>query len=314
MLHTGTRATGRPFWKRLVGLLIVPVMSKVTERCFEATGHTSFICDFSPPRAGDPELLKPAADLDVDFVSVAYNPGKSVRVNSAMLAVAIQQRLGKAVVVTLATRDMNKLALQSLLLGAQLLGLQNVIVVQGDPFNERDLARVKHVGDFKSTELIATLQGMNQGEDYKGTPLRAATEFCVGATVDLGRGIRREALLAHSKAQAGAQFFITQPIFDVADAARFRDAYSAIAGGPLTLPVFFGLQVLEPDGIIFSSVPEAVREELAGGRSGVEIALELYHRFQGNGIHDVYIVPPIRRGGGRNYAAAQEVLAGAARL
>lgn len=289
-------------------------MAKVTERCFEATGHSCFICDFSPPRAGDPELLQPAAGLNVDFISVAYNPGKSVRVNPAMLAAAIQQQVEKGVVFTLATRDMNKLALQSQLLGAQMLGLQNVIVVQGDPFNERDLTQVKHVGDFKPTELIAAIAGMNQGEDYRGGRLRAATAFCIGGSVDLGRSIRREARLAHRKMQAGAQFFITQPISDVADAARFRDAYAAVAGEPLTLPVFFGLQVLEQDGIIFSSVPEAVREELAGGRSGVEIALELYQRFHQSGIHNIYLVPPIRRGGVRNYGAAQEVLAGVGRI
>ena len=289
-------------------------MAKVTERCFEATGHSCFICDFSPPRAGDPELLQPAAGLNVDFISVAYNPGKSVRVNPAMLAAAIQQQVEKGVVFTLATRDMNKLALQSQLLGAQMLGLQNVIVVQGDPFNERDLTQVKHVGDFKPTELIAAIAGMNQGEDYRSGRLRAATDFCIGGSVDLGRSIRREARLAHRKMQGGGQFFITQPIFDVADAARFRDAYAAVAGEPLTLPVFFGLQVLEQDGINFSSVPEAVREELAGGRSGVEIALELYQRFHQSGIHNIYLVPPIRRGGVRNYGAAQEVLAGVRRI
>lgn len=289
-------------------------MAKVTERCFEATGHTCFICDFSPPRAGDPALLAPAAGLDVDFISVAYNPGRAVRVNSAMLAAAIRQQGGKEVVFTLATRDMNKLALQSQLLGAQLLGLANVIVVQGDPFSERDLAQVKAVADLTSSQLITSIARMNQGEDYRSSQLRAPTDFCIGATVDLGRGIRREARLAHRKARAGAQFFITQPVFDAGDAARFRDSYATGAGEPLTLPVFFGLQVLEPEGILFSSVPQHFRDELTRGRSGVELAVELYRQFQENGIHNIYLVPPIRRGGARNYAAAQEVLANVPRL
>lgn len=294
-------------------------MAKVTERCFEVTGHTCFICDFSPPRGGDPALLAPAANLDVDFISVAYNPGRAVRVSAAMLAAAIRQQVGKEAVFTLATRDMNKLALQSQLLGAQLLGLQNVIVVQGDPFSERDLAQVKAVADFTTSQLIASIAAMNRGEDYRGSQLRAPTDFCIGATVDLGRGIGREARLAHRKTRAGAQFFITQPIFDVGDAARFRDAYAEIAskspqppfdkgrlGG---IPVFFGLQVLEPEGILFSSVPQHFRDELTRGRSGVELAVELYQRFQESGIHNIYLVPPIRRGGARNYGAAQEVLA-----
>lgn len=288
-------------------------MAKVTERCFEATGHTTFICDFSPPRTGDPgQFTEP--DIDADFISVAYNPGKAVRVNSAMLASEINQRTGKDVMFTLATRDMNKVALQSLLLGAQMLGLENVVVVQGDPFNERDLSRVKHVGDFTPTGLIAAIAGLNQGVDYRDGQLRAPTDFCFGATLDLGRGIQEEARLGYRKAQAGAQFFITQPIFDVVDASRFRDAFASAGGEQLAVPVFFGLQILEQDGIIFSSVPEDVREELAQGRSGVEIALELYQRFQEDGLHNVYLVPPIRRGGARNYGAAREVLAAATRL
>jgi methionine synthase / methylenetetrahydrofolate reductase(NADPH) len=288
-------------------------MTKITEHCFEATGHTTFICDFSPPREGNPELLK-QANIDTDFISVAYNPGRAVRVNSVILAGAIRQQAGKDVVFTLATRDMNKLALQSLLLGAQLAGLENVIVVQGDPFTERDLARVKNVSDFSTTGLIAAIAAMNQGLDFRESRLRSPTDFCIGTAADLSRGVQGEAHLAHRKAQAGAQFFITQPIFDPAEADRFQDAYSSIAGGPLSLPVFFGLQVLEQDGVIFSSVPESVQEELAGGRSGIEIALDLYQRFQERGLHNVYLVPPIRRGGARNYAVAQEVLAAAKRV
>ena len=76
-------------------------MAKVIDRCFEATGHTTFICDFSPPRTGDPgQFTQP--DIDADFISVAYNPGRAVRVNSAMLASEINQRTGKDVMFTLA--------------------------------------------------------------------------------------------------------------------------------------------------------------------------------------------------------------------
>jgi 5,10-methylenetetrahydrofolate reductase len=288
-------------------------MSKVTERCFEATGRTTFICDFSPPRSGDPGLLQ-QADIDADFISVAYNPGRSVRVNAPMLAAAVKQRVGKEVIFTLATRDMNKLALQSQLLGAQMLGLENVIVVRGDPFSDRDLTMVKLVDDYRPTQLIAAIARMNQGVDFRDSNLRAPTDFGIGATVDLGRGVQNEAELAHRKAAAGAQFFITQPIFDPAEAARFREVYAETAGGPLEAPVFYGLQVLEPDGIIFSTVPQSVRQELEAGRSGVEIALELYQKFRECGLHNVYLVPPIRRGGARNYAAAKEVLAAVKRV
>ena len=287
-------------------------MVKVTEGCFEATGHTSIICDFSPPRSGDPGVVD-QAQIDADFISVAYNPGRAVRTNSAMLAAAIQ-RSGKDTVFTLATRDMNKLALQSQLLGAQILGVRNVVMVQGDPFNERDRERLASVNDYQPTGLIAAIAQMNQGLDFREGKLRTPADICIGATVDLGRGIEEEAQLAVRKVRAGAEFLITQPIFNVDHVARYRESYAYHAGKAGTLPIYFGLQILEQDGVLFSSVPESVRTELEGGRSGVDIALELYQKFQEARLNNIYLMPPIKRGGARNYEAAKEFLSKAVKL
>ena len=101
---------------------------------------------------------------------------------------------------------------------------------------------------------------------------------------------------------------MSQPIFDPEDAHRFRDSYERQAGQALSVPVFHGLQILEPGGVLFSNVPDGVRAELEGGRSGVEIAAELYQQFQDAGLNNVYLVPPIRRGGARDYGAAREFL------
>lgn len=283
-------------------------MVRVDERSYESTSRPGFICDFSPPRSGSIAEAG-RADIPADFISVAYNPGRAVRTNSAMLAAAIQRETGRDAIFTLATRDMNRLAIQSLMLGAQVLGLENVVVVQGDPFNERDLALARASNDYRPTELIAALRSMNDGIDFRGSTLRAPTSFCIGATFDLGRGIDREAALAARKVQAGADFLMSQPIFDAQDAHRFRDSYERHSGSLLSLPVFYGLQILEPGGVLFSSVPGGIREELDAGRSGVDIALELYGRFQEAGLRNIYLVPPIRRGGARNYDAAREFLA-----
>lgn len=279
---------------------------KITEGCFEATGHSSVICDFSPPRSGDLAVVE-QAQINADFISVAYNPGRTVRTNSPMLAAAIQ-RSGKESVFTLATRDMNKLAMQSQLLGSQLLGLQNVVVVQGDPFGEQDRARVVSVNDYQPTGLIAAITQMNQGVDFKESNLRTPTDFCIGATVDLTCGIEDEAQLAVRKVQAGAEFLITQPIFGLDHVARFQESYANHAGKAGTLPIYFGLQILEKDGVVFSSVPESVRNELEGGRPGIDIALELYQKFQEARINNIYLMPPIKRGGARDYEAAKEFL------
>ena len=282
-------------------------MTKVTEKC-DGSDKTVVICDFSPPRGSDPALLSGAHSVSPDFISVAYSPGKAVRVDSAIAAHTIRQQTGREAIFTLATRDMNRLATQNHLLGAAMLGLDNVIVVGGDAFTERDLAAVKDVRDFRPTELIAAIKSMNQGVDYKGLNLRSPTDFCVGAAIDLGRVIEREARLTRAKASAGADFFITQPIYDLSIVERFKDGYESVAGERLSKPVFWGLQVLDARGLVFGDVPQFIREELEGGREGVDIAAELLHEFLAAGMTTIYLVPPILRGGTRDYKAAQRVL------
>ena len=282
-------------------------MSKVTEKC-DGSDRPVVICDFSPPRGSDPALLSGAYSVSPDFLCVAYSPGKAVRVDPAIAAYAIRQQTGRDAIFTLATRDMNRLATQNHLLGAAMLGLDNVIVVGGDAFTERDLSAVKDVRDFRPTELIAAIKSMNQGVDYKGLKLRSPTDFCVGAAIDLGRGIERETRLTRAKASAGADFFITQPIYDLDQIERFREGYEAAAGESLAAPVFWGVQVLDARGLVFGDVPQFIREELDGGRDGVDIAVDLLEEFLAAGMTTIYLVPPILRGGLRDYEAAQRVL------
>ena len=231
--------------------------------------------------------------------------------NSVTTAAVLKSRFSAEPIFTLATRDMNRLALQSLLLGAQGLGLENVIVVAGDPFGPTDYGAVA-VADFLPTELIAGITELNAGMDYRGRALRAPTDFCVGATVDLGRGIEDGARLAARKVAAGAQFLITQPVFDPVDVERFDDARGRSGGDFARTPVYYGVGLMETDGISFANVPRKVRDDLAAGRSGVEIALENWEALRVGGARDCYLVPPIRRGGARNYQAARQFLERAA--
>ena len=284
-------------------------MTKVTDFSSAATGRRAFICDYSPPRSGRPDDV-PVPPENADFVSVAYNPGRAVRVNSVAMAAALRDQRGADPIFTLATRDMNRLALESLLLGAQALGLENVIVVAGDPFGPRDAASSVH--DYRPTELIAAIANLNQSVDYRGRTLRAPTDFCIGATVDLGRGIEREAHLAVRKIESGAHFLITQPVFAPNDVGRFAEACARASGEELPVPVFYGVGLMETDGVSFASVPQWVTDDLTNGRSGVDIALEVWSALQSAGVGNCYVVPPIRRSGARNYAAAREFIERAA--
>ena len=285
-------------------------MTRVTATGFEVTGKSAFICDFSPPRSGN-FLDLPAAIPDADFLLINRNPGRAVRADSAMLAAALQQRTGRNVIYALLTRDMNRLAIQSGLLGAQMLGLDNVVVAQGDPFSASDARRVAAVSDYRPTELISHISQMNQGLDFRGRTLDSPTDFSIGATVDPGQDPGRQAALAYRKIAAGASFLITQPVYDVRTAARFMDAYHEQAGTPCPVPIYWGLQMVEAGSVAFGSAPVRLQDELSAGRSGVDLALEVYSRFQEAFLRNVYLLPSIRRGGDRGYEAAQEFLAAA---
>ena len=284
-------------------------MATVVQKLAESKGQPLFLCDFSPPRGADLSPVEQVKAVGADFVCVAYSPGKSVRVDSTVIASVIQRESGQEVIFNLACRDMNKLAIQNHLLGAQLLGLDNVLVLKGDEFVERDLAMVKDVSDFTPTQLIQAITALNEGVDYRGLNLRAPTEFCIGATIDLGReDMQQEAALAQRKVAAGTDFFITQAFYDVHKAKRFLETSSNITGSEFPKPIFYGLQILQKDGLIFGDVPEVTKQALEKGRPGTEIALEQLQAYVESGMNTVYLVPPIMRGGRRDYEAAQHLL------
>lgn len=286
-------------------------MTTVIEAHRTTTHRPVFLCDFSPPRSADTSFLADARNLSADFLCVAYSPGRAVRADSAFVAHTIKQNTGKGVIFNLSTRDMNKLALQMHLLGASMLGLENVVVLRGDDFSEQDSQRVKAVHDFTVTGLIKAIVDLNKGIDFRGRRLDKATSLCVGATFDLAKGIEREAKLAHKKVLAGAQFFITQPTFDPRQIETFDETYRQIAGEHMSAPVFWGLQVLAHDGVAFGQAPQHLLAQLEKGRSGPEIALELLGQFRSIGVRGIYLVPPIFKGGTRDYKAAQAVLSAA---
>ena len=281
---------------------------KVINKTNSLTDRPLFICDFSPPRGADISVFEQARNLSADFICIAYNPGHSVRVDSTVMAYMIKNRTGKEVIFNLATRDMNKLALQTHLLGAQLLGLENVVILRGDEFNVQDQSKLKMVHDFTPTDLIHAINSMNQGLDFRKRKLNMPTDFCIGATIDLTNNIHSEAHLTQNKLMSGTHFFITQPIYNVSEITAYHKAYQEVSGSDLDCPVFYGLQILQKNSSAFGNIPNSILNDLNAGRSGSEIAIELLHQFISEGIKGIYLVPPILKGGVRDYEAAQRVL------
>ena len=136
-------------------------MTTVVQMLAQRQGKPLFLCDFSPPKGADLSTIEQVKAVGADCVSVAYSPGKAVRGDPAVVAHLIRQGGGQEVMVSMACRDMNKLAIQNHLLGAQLLGIDNVLILQGDRFTERDTALMKEVNDFTPTGLIKAIAAMN---------------------------------------------------------------------------------------------------------------------------------------------------------
>ena len=272
------------------------------------------MCDFSPARGSDPALMEPARHLDADFISVGYNPGRFVTTNSALTAAWIRSRFSKEVLVTVATRDMNKLAIQSLLLGARLHDLENFVVLRGDRFSRKELSLASEVNDFTPTGLISSVREMNAGRDYRGLAMRAPAGLCIGATIDISGNLDNQLRLTRRKVEAGAQFFLLQTVYGAADAGEFLERYAERHGLELDVPVFWGVQMLVNGGVSFGAVPEWASADLDRGRSGTEIALQVVADLLQAGHRRIYVIPPILRRGPRDYDSAQALMEAGRRL
>ncbi len=283
-------------------------MTKITEAYHSKGRRPLVICDFSPPRGASLDFLEAARSLAADFISVNYNPGRVPRADSAITAHLIRRHTGRDVLFTLAVRDMNPLALQSHVLGASTLGLENLLVLGGDPFPVVQPRRAGGIGTMRPTELMRAVRNMNNGLDRRGRPLESAANLCVGGVIDLGQDVEDAARLTRKKVEAGAQFFVTQPVFDPQQKRAFEVAYEAAAGEPLAAPVFYGLQILWPGRIAFSPVPPHYQRQLERGRSGEDIAMEVWEGLRREGIDTLYLVPPIGPRGARDYEAGNRFL------
>ena len=263
-------------------------MTTVTDIVSRAGTNAVFMCDFSPPRVPGANWLDEALTLNSDLVCVPHLAPHPTRPDAITAAHAIRERTGVEVVFNFATRDVRKSEVWERLGNARSLGLENMVVLQGDA--DRGVGDVAREDSFKPTELIRELQGLDEG-------------FCVGAVADLAKGVDQEADLSRRKIDARADFLLVQPTFDIDAAERF------LAKTDTSTPMFFGVQVLVKGDIAFAPVPDSLRLEIESGRSGVDAAKEMISRFLRVGVNCFYLIAPVYRGGMRDYSAARKVMA-----
>jgi len=281
--------------------LVLEALKKREQRPF-------VVCDFSPPKGGIEDLLNHLIQLTPDMFLVAYAPGKSVRINPVFVADWIQTQVNVPAIFTMSPRDMNKNAIQSLLLGAQLKGLDSVFVVKGDQFSTQDLVPQYSVNDFMPTDLIASIRTMNKRKDFLGKELHYPTNFCIGAALDISRPWQNEAWLTKLKIERGCEFLISQPVFDPDLPDRFLEFYKVEIGENLDVPIMWGIQMVDKNTVSFATVPKWINGDLEDGHLPYEIAIDLMGRYLEKGINTFYLIPTIFRGGRRDYLSAQAVI------
>ena len=262
-------------------------MARVTDIVSASGTRPVFMCDFSPPRSPSPDWLNEASALTPDIFSVPYLAPHPTRPDPITAAHLILDHTGAEVAFNLATRDSGKSKLLEKLTRARDLGLENVVVLQGDA--DRGVTNLPRTQRFKPIELVRELK-------------RPGWNFCIGAVADLAKGVEREADLCFQKIDAGADFLLVQPTFDFEATERFLSHF-----GP-SVPLFFGVEILVKGGISFTSIPDSLRHRIDSDNSGVEVAVETIDRFFRLGIRCFYLIPPIFPGGARDYRMARQVM------
>jgi homocysteine S-methyltransferase len=277
--------------------------------------------EMSPPKGYTPHKVLAGAHMlaeaGADVINVADSPLARMRMSPWAVCHLIQQQVGVETVLHFPTRGRNLLRVQGDLLAAHALGVRNVFVVMGDPANIGDFPQASDTFDVAPTALLQLVkQRFNAGMDQAGQDIGQPTSFVAACALSLSApDPAREIKLLRKKLECGADFALTQPVFDAQVARDFFARYAA-EHGPLQLPVLVGVLPLYSErhaGFLHNEVPgvhipEATQRRIAGAADvpaeGVRIALELLAELREIApIRGAYLQPPFRR-----YELAAEII------
>lgn len=272
-----------------------------------AQGRFAISVELTPPRGIDPSRMLAGARLlktaGVDYANVTDSAMARLRMGVISCAALIQQQVGLEAIAHFTCRDRNVMAIQSELIGAHVLGIRNVLALRGDPPRVGDYPNATPVWDVNAVGLITILAGLNRGQDANGTPIGDCAGFHVGAAVNPGaEDVERELRLLKRKLAAGANFVVTNPIYDSGALERLREITTEVG-----VPVLVGVLPLrslrhaeylhnEVPGI---TVPKVLRDRLsrAGDRAeqlGVDLAVDFLEAARAQ-VQGAYVIPPIGR-------------------
>jgi homocysteine S-methyltransferase len=265
-----------------------------------ARGAFVIAAELLPPRGFEPEAaIARARELKrygVDVINIPDGQRAGARLSALSLAVLIEQQAGIETLLHYACRDRNLLGIQSDLLGAHAMGLRNLMLVTGDPGRVGDYPDATAVFDVDSIGLTNVVARLNHGCDVGGQPIGAPTGFHIGVSVNPAASNLDEELRRFDyKIQAGAEFVLTRPIFDLAGFERFLTRIETVR-----VPIVAGIFPFESlrnaefmaNEVPGVRVPEALMDRMrrADGLDGAaaegiaiarEIAAALRNRVQG---------------------------------
>jgi homocysteine S-methyltransferase len=275
-------------------------------------GTFAVAVEIDPPRGLSTHKMLAGANLlqeaGADVIDVADSPMARMRMSPWAVCALIQERVGIETTLHFPTRGRNLLRVQGDLLAAHALGVRNVFVVMGDPTSIGDYPDAMDDYDVVPSGLIELIkQGFNAGVDQAGSDIGQPTSFLVGGALNLTpKNPSREMRVARRKVKAGADFFLTQPVYDPEGARSFVDRYREELG-PEAAPILVGVLPLygarharflhnEVPGI---SIPEATIEQLARAGEdapyeGVRLAVALVERMR-DWAGGIYLMPAFDR-------------------
>jgi methionine synthase I (cobalamin-dependent)/5,10-methylenetetrahydrofolate reductase len=206
-----------------------------------AEGTFVKLVELVPPRGCDAaKTLEAAGELrkaGIDAINIPDSPRATSRMSPFALAILIERRVGIETVLHYCCRDRNILGIQSDLLGAHAVGLRNILLVTGDPIRIGDYPDATAVFDIDSIGLTNLVHQLNRGMDIGGRRLTAPTSLHIGVGVNPGAiNFDEEMRRFDWKIKAGAEFAVTQPVFDLAVFERFIEFIE-----PMRIPIIAGI-------------------------------------------------------------------------
>ena len=281
-----------------------------------ANGEFVTMVEIVPPKGTDIrkelEGARFVKSVGVDGINVPDSPRASARISNQALSLLIQREVGVEAVLHYTCRDRNVLGIQSDLLGAAAMGIRNLLCITGDPPKMGNYPDATAVFDVDAIGLVNIVHSLNRGLDIGGNPIGTGTGFVIGVGANPGvPNIDEEIRRFEYKVEAGAEYAVTQPVFDLGlleiFLKRIEHCRIPVVAGIWPLVSVRNLEFMKnelrvsvPDSVLErmarTSTPEAAREE------GVAIAREMLIAVRGL-VQGAQISAPLGR-----YASAVDVL------